>query len=184
MKNILFILFFIAFAGVKSNLFAQTEKELLIRLMDKQDRLSDKQDKMLEQMAAMDKRLSEQMAAMDKRLSERIAVVETKTDGLQKQFDIISTFLAGMLGIIGVFVGVIMWDRRTALKPLDAKFDKSTEQTAELKAEIAIFKEKQVKAEIEISVLKEKGVKADMIFREIARIDNRFAEIFKNAGIA
>ena len=118
MKKILFILFFIAFAGVKSNLFAQTEKELLIRLMDKQD-------KMLEQMAAMDKRLSEQMAAMDKRLSERIAVVETKldskTEGLQKKITIIFALLIGMFSIISVMIAIIIWDRMAEFKPIFGK---------------------------------------------------------------
>ena len=114
MKKILFILFFIAFAGVKSNLFAQTEKELLIRLMDKQD-------KMLEQMAAMDKRLSEQIANLDKKLSVIETKLDTKMEGLQKRINIIFALLVGMFGIISVMIAIIIWDRRAEFKPILGK---------------------------------------------------------------
>ena len=51
---IFFIFFFIASISVKHTLSAQTEKELLIRVLDKQDKLS-------EQMVALEKKLTEQM---------------------------------------------------------------------------------------------------------------------------
>ncbi len=163
MKKILFILLFMVLAGVKSPLFAQTEKELLLRLLDKQDKMS-------EQMAVMDKRLTEQITTVEKKIAIVEAKLDTKTEGLQKQLDIIVYFLVSVFGIIATIIVVIMWDRRAALKPIEAKFDSETEK---LKVEINILKEKEVKSRL----------RDEIIFREMAKIDNRFADIFRNAGI-
>ena len=108
-----FIFFFIAFMGGKHTLSAQTEKELLIRVLDKQDKLS-------EQMVALEKKLTEQMVVIEK----KIIVLETKTDGMQKQLDILVIFVVGIISFIAVLIGVIFWDRRTAMKPLEEKLEK------------------------------------------------------------
>ena len=111
---IFFISFLIASISVKQSLFAQTEKELLLRLLDRQDKLSDKQDKLSEQMVALEKKLTEQMVVIEK----KIIVLETKTDGMQKQLDILVIFVVGIISFIAVLIGVIFWDRRTAMKPI------------------------------------------------------------------
>ncbi len=160
---IFFLFFFIASIGIKQPLFAQTDRELLLRLLDRQDKLA-------EQMSAMDKRLSEQMVAMDKKLTEqmvviekKIIVLETKTDGVQKQLDILVIFVVGIISFIAVLIGVIFWDRRTAMKPLEEKLEK------------------------EIALLKESNIENKNIFKKIAEkiaeVEPRFLEIFKNAGI-
>ena len=153
---IFFLFFFIASISVKQPLFAQTDRELLLRLLDKQDKLS-------EQMVAMDKRLTEQIANLDKKIAVLDTKVDNKTEGLQKQLDILIIFVVGIIGFIAVLIGVIFWDRRTAMKPMQEKLEK------------------------EIALLKESNIENKNIFKKIAEkiaeVEPRFLEVFKNAGI-
>jgi hypothetical protein len=84
---------------------------------------------------------------------------------VEKRFDILFCVIVGgismlFLAIFGL-VALILWDRRSTLKPFETKIDELKLENLELKKEIAIIKEKELKLELYI--------------RQISQIDNRFA---------
>ena len=142
-------LFLIAILSFSTQLFAQTDRELLMEVLKQQTELS--------------KQVAE--------LSKQQAVTATKVDNLEKSVDKRMDILFGIIvttssilfaGIFGL-IGVIFWDRKTTAQPFEAKTDK-------LQAEVNLMKEKELK-------LEKRLLKNENNFKRIAEIDPRFANI-------
>ena len=137
-----------------SNCFAQDKID---KLSDKVDKLSDKVDKLAEQMFLQQAEINKQIAE----LAKQTAVNSTDIKGLDKRFDILfaiiitssSILFAGIFGLIGF----VVWDRRTALKPIETS-------NAQLVKEMALLKEKEAQLEAK---LQEKQLKDDSIFKKL-----------------
>ena len=134
--------------------YAQTDKDILLEIVKQQTKLSEQQTKLSEQLVATNlevKVISTELKAFEK--------------SAEKRFDILFYLLVGgvstiFISIIGLVAG-IFWDRRATLKPFETKTDELKLENLELKREIAIIKEKELKLELYI--------------RQISQIDNRFA---------
>ena len=130
--------------------YAQTDRELLLEVVKQQAKLA-------EQQIETNKLVTE--------LAKQQAITATKVEGLEKsvekRLDMQSSFIMIVMGLLAVLIGAIFWDRRSTLKPFEAKTDELKLENLELKKEIAIIKEKELKLELYI--------------RQISQIDNRFA---------
>ena len=87
-------------------------------------------------------------------------------DTTQKQSDDLRTFLFWGFGILfggmGLLIGFVLWDRRTALEPA--------------------LKKSQILAERQ-NELEEKEKKLEQALKEFTKLEPRFAEILKSAGL-
>ncbi len=141
MKNILIIVFLLIPFGT----YAQTDRELLLELVKQQTELSKQQAITTTKVDGIDKRFD----SMDKR-------IDTLEKSIDKRFEMQSNFMIGIMSLLGGliaailgFIGYILWDRKEALKPVEAT-------TAELKKEIDLLKERETKSENFIKKLLEK----------------------------
>ncbi len=150
MKKILLILLFI----IPFGLFAQTEKEILVKLSEKMDKLSEKVDKLAEQQIAT---------------NLEIKGITTEIKGIDKRLDFSNMLVIAIFGLFGVLIAVIVWDRRTVTKPFESKTEKLEKANEKLEQEVLLLKEQQLK---NINILK-----------KYAETEPKFAEIFRNASI-
>ncbi len=149
-------------------MFAQTDRELLLEVVKQQAKLA-------EQQIETNKLVTE--------LAKQQAITTTKVDSLEKsvekRFDMQSNFTIAILAFIGVltagifsFIGFILWDRKTANQPLadafETKTDELKQENMELKKEIAIIKEKELKH-------LEKEMRVEFYLKQMSQIDSRFA---------
>lgn len=90
---------------------------------------------------------------------DRLIRLEEGQKALQKQIDDLKTFMLWGFGILfggmGILIGFVIWDRRTALQP-------------------AMRKNKE---------LEERQDKVEKALKEIARTDSKVAEILRNIGL-
>jgi hypothetical protein len=156
--SILFFFFSIVCLG-------QTDRDLLLEIIKQQTKLSEQQGKLSEQNSVTNAKID----ALQKQMDVRFEAVDKRFEAVDKRFDTQNTFIIGILGLFGVLIAVIVWDRRTVTKPFEVKTDELKQENKELQREIAIIKEKELKMET--------------LFRKLAEIEPRFAEIFKNSGI-
>lgn len=118
---------------------------------DKIDRLSDKVDKLSDQMAELAKQQAELTKQMTE-LAKQQAVTNMEVKGLDKRLDTQSTYMLTILvGIFGM-ITLVMWDKRTAIKPFETK-------TNEIQIAIALLQEKELKLEERSLRLEERELK-------------------------
>ena len=123
MKKIFLILTFLIAFSPSMRLVAQTEKELLIELIKQQAVTNAKVDKLAEQQAELTKqvaKLTEQVIE----IAKQQAVTNAEIKDLDIHLEINTTFIAGMLTSLIVFMGVVIWDRKTTNKPFEEKIKK------------------------------------------------------------
>ena len=155
MKKIFLILaFFISF-----NLLAQTEREILLKL-------SEKVDKMAEQQVAANleiKGISIELKALEKSVDKRFESLDKRFDDANKRMDILLYVMIAILSGTFGLIGFVVWDRQASIKPI-------SEENKALAKEIALLKEKELK-------LEKRLLKSENNFKKIAEIDARFASI-------
>lgn len=139
--------------GVQKRL-SVTDKEILESLHSLDVRLA----RVEERIAKVEERITK-LEERITRLEERIAKLEVGQAGLQKQIDdlrglMLAGFAMILAGIIGL-IGVILWDRRTALAP----------------------------AVKEIEYLKQRGQKWEEAWRRYAATEPKMAEIMRSLGL-
>ncbi len=131
---------------------------------DRIDKLSDKIDKLAEQILETNKLVAE-LAKQQAITATKVESIDKRIDSLEKsiekRLDMQSNFVMIIMGLLAVLIGAIFWDRRSTLKPFETKADELKLENSELKKEIAIIKEKELKLEVYI--------------RQISQIDSRFA---------
>ena len=108
---------------------AQTDRELLLKLVEQQAKLSEQHDTTNAKIDAMQKQMDVRFEAADKRI------------------DILLYVMLSLLAGIFVLVGMVFWDRMTFAKPFEKVADIIKEENKELKAQIIILEEKQRKHE-------------------------------------
>ena len=146
MKKILMILFLIIPFCVN----AQTDRDILLEIVKQQAKLS------------------EQIIATNL----EVRGISTEVKAIDKRFDMLLSVMIGIggtlfAGIFGIMM-MVFWDRRTALKPFEAKTDELKLETKELKLENSALKN-------EITIIKERETKVELYIKQISQIDNRFA---------
>ena len=129
---------------------AQTDREILLELVKQQ---AENSKQIVE--------INKQIAEINKQQAVANARFEAKFEGIDKRFDILLYVTLGVLGGVFGIIVMIFWDRRAAMRPIE-------EKTQELKKEIALIKEKELKLEKRI-------LRNENDFKRIAEIDTRFA---------
>ena len=153
------ILFVISLLGSPTKSFAQTDRELLLELIKQQTELS------------------KQVAEISKQQAVTNSKVESLEKSMDKRFEAQINYLLGMLGFIAVLIGSLVWDRRAANTPLETKTNDLKIENLELKREINLLKEKELKHEEKELKLEKRLLKNENNFKRIAEIDPRFANI-------
>lgn len=156
MKAILIILLLITPFGV----YAQADREILLEIVKQQAKISEQQAELSKQIIATNleaKGITTELKALDK--------------SVEKRFDMLLYIMIGtsatlFAGIFGVMM-MVHWDRRTALKPFEIQTSELKSENSELKKEIAIIKEKELKLELDLG-------KISQYVKQISQIDNRF----------
>ncbi len=165
MKKFIFIvLILFAISPLSAQVVPTTDREILLDL-------AKQQGEMQKQMVEIQKQIVEiqkQQAETNKQQAVANARFETKFESIEKRMDI-SFYLGGCIlaGIFGLVV-LIFWDRRTAIRPIEDKTQEIQRENLELKKEIALIKEKELKLEKRI-------LRNENDFKRIAEIDVRFA---------
>ena len=115
---------------------AQTDRELLLKLVEQQAKLSEQHNTTNAKIDAMQKQMDVRFEAVDKRF-----------EAADKRIDILLYVMLSLLAGIFVLVGMVFWDRMTFAKPFEKVADIIKEENKELKAQIIILEEKQRKHE-------------------------------------
>ena len=167
MKKILMILFLIIPFCVN----AQTDRDILLEIVKQQAKVAEQQtetNKLVTELAKQQAKLSEQIIATNL----EVRGISTEVKAIDKRFDMLLSVMIGIGGTLfaGIFgiVMMVFWDRRTALKPFEAKTDELKLENSVLKKEVDLLKEKELKH-------LEREMKVELYIKQISQIDNRFA---------
>jgi len=128
--------------------FTQDDRDRLIRLEEGQKALNQRIDD-------LNKRIDD----LNRRVEEGLKATNQRIDDLNRRIDGLQTFMLWGFGILfggmGILIGFVIWDRRTALAP-------------------AIKKYKE---------LEEKEEKIEKALKELAEKDPKIAEALKHVGL-
>lgn len=153
MKKLLTILLCLACLGAN----AQTDREILVDISKQVNKLN-------EQMAVNTAKIeatNSKIEALERNIDKRLDGVDKRLDGMDKRLDFMQMLLLIIIplvltSVIGI-VGFVLWDRTTAIRPVEA----------ETKKEIEKLKEREEKLE----------QKLEDALRKIAQIDPRFSSV-------
>ncbi|MDD2633001.1 MAG: hypothetical protein PHX39_10480 [Bacteroidales bacterium] len=149
MKNLLVILFFIsltagAFAQVQEVPFTLDDRD---RIMRTEEQIKSTNDKI--------ESLRNEMNAKFDAVDQRFDAVDQRFETMESKFDLLYWLFGILFGLITFLIGYIMWDRRTALFPIqDKTYD-----------------------------LDKRLMKLESLAREKAKKDPAFAELLRLAGL-
>lgn len=150
---LLVALLFDSFAFSEEIPFTKEDRDRLIRL---EVRLEENSKFLQKQIDEVNKSLQRQIDDVNKSLQKQIDDVNKS---IQKQIDDLRTFMLWGFGILfggmGLLIGFVIWDRRTAVAPV-AKRQQELEERSE---------------------------KIEKAFKELAKHDSRVAEILKDVGL-
>ena len=143
-------------------IFAQTEREILIEIAKQQAVMSSEIKNLDKRIDILEKTIDKRFEMMEKATDKRFEAVDKRFEDANKRFDILLyvmlTILAGIFGLIGF----VVWDRQVSIKP-------SLKQNKELIKKIEKVEEREIKLE----------EKVGNQFKKIAQIDSRFAGILE-----
>jgi hypothetical protein len=141
MKNLIVILFFL---NLTAGAFAQVQEVPFT--LDDRDRIMRTEEQI--------KSLRNEMNAKFDAVDQRFDAINQRFETMESKFDLIYWLFGILFALILFFIGFILWDRRTALYPIQ---DKTRN-------------------------LDNRMVKLESIAREQAKKDPDFAELLKLAG--
>lgn len=120
MKNLLTILLCVACLCAN----AQTDREILLKM-------SDQQTKMLEQQA----KFSEQLAVNNTKIEATNGRIDALEKSVDKRLDFMQTLLIIIIPLVltsvGGIIGFVLWDRSTAIRPIEVETKKEIEKLKE-----------------------------------------------------
>lgn len=161
---LLVALLFDSFVFSEEISFTKEDRDRLIRL---EVRLEENSKFLQKQIDEVNKSLQKQIDDVNKSLQKQIDEVNKSfqkqiddvNKSIQKQIDDLRTFMLWGFGILfggmGLLIGFVIWDRRTAVAPV-AKRQQELEERSE---------------------------KIEKAFKELAKHDSRVAEILKDVGL-
>jgi predicted nuclease with TOPRIM domain len=123
----------------------QNLKSLRIEMNAKFEAVNAKFDAIDKRFDAIDNRF----VAIDNRfnaIDNRFSAIDSKFDSLQKQIDYNTTLLFVLLAAVMSLIGFIIYDRRTAIKPVQKEQEEQAEEIRKLQRENNLFRESLKKA--------------------------------------
>jgi hypothetical protein len=115
---------------------------------------------------AIEKDIDQRFGAMEKNIDQRFAAVEKRLDDL---FAMMLTMFSALVLLIVSLFGYIVWDRRTALRPLEsrlARLEQDLERDLQLRHEEGSLLTRLLKA-----------------LRELAREDEKLANVLRSFSV-
>jgi cell division protein FtsB len=127
MKKLLTMLLFVAYFGA----YAQTDREILLDISKQIVVNNAKIDATNAKIEALEKSMDKRFEAADKRLDG----MDKRLDGMDKRLEFMQQLLLIIIplvltSVIGI-VGFVLWDRRTAIKPIEEETKKEIEKLKE-----------------------------------------------------
>jgi hypothetical protein len=118
-------------------------------------------------------RLEEGQKALNQRIDDMNNSVNKRFDDINNKIDDIKTFMLWGFGILfggmGLLMGFVIWDRRTALAP-------AVKRTKEIEEQLDIAVKK-------VRELEERESRLEAVIKEYAQQEPRFAEILKTTKL-
>jgi len=125
-------------------------------------------------------RIETKLSEMEKRFNERFEQIDKRFEDINKRFDQMMTFMwilaSVFAGIVAVTISFAIWDRRTMIRPFEEKVKK-------IEKEIATHEEKIKSSEKEIMESKEKLSNLISALKDLAKDDEKLAEILKKFNL-
>lgn len=119
-----------------------------------------------QRLSALEQRMDQRFAAMENVMDQRFAAVEKRLDDL---FAMMLTMFSALVLLIVSLFGYIIWDRRTALRPLEsrlARLEQDLERDLQLRHEEGSLLTRLLKA-----------------LRELAREDEKLANVLRSFSV-
>jgi len=132
--------------------FTQADRERLVRLevtlqtyMQQNDkRLDDMQRSVDQRFTQIDKRLDDLQRSTDQRFDDMQRITNQRFDQMDKRLEFMQNLMIGMLAVFGslcgVFVGLLLWDRKTFKEKAKEEALKELEEKWRISAWIEAFK--------------------------------------------
>ncbi|MEA1051352.1 hypothetical protein U5801_16285 [Lamprobacter modestohalophilus] len=131
-----------------------------------EQRLTALEQRMDQRFTAMERTMDQRFAAIEKTMDQRFAAVEKRLDDL---FAMMLTMFSALVLLIVSLFGYIVWDRRTALRPLEsrlARLEQDLERDLQLRHEEGSLLTRLLKA-----------------LRELAREDEKLANVLRSFSV-
>jgi len=153
MKNLFVVLFFL---GIACQLFSQS-REVPFTLDDR-DRIMRTEEKLIALENKLDNSngsLHNEIGSLRSEMNARFEAVDSRFNSMDSKFETLYWAFGIVIALIMFLLGYIIWDRRTALNPVQDK----------------------------TSNLENRITKLEIVVKEQARKDPVFAELLRHAGI-
>ena len=85
---------------------------------------------------ALDQKIDTKTEALDQKIEAQGAMMQARFDDLQKSMDYLWGVMVVMLAGIFGLIGFVVWDRKTALKPLEQRMVRLEQEMHEVHAEL------------------------------------------------
>ncbi len=128
------ILFFLLLLMPVRCIFAQTDRELLLKISEQQAVQGVKIEALQKQIDVRFEAIDKRFDAVDKRIADVGASVTTLSNSITAIWQAMIAIVIGILTLVLGIFGLVLWDRRIVFKPFEAK-------ATTLKAEIDTLKE-------------------------------------------
>lgn len=150
LAGFLLILFMLTgLSNASQNAFSQEDRERLVRL---EEGLKSLQKQMDDMNQSIQKQINETNTSLQRQ-------IESSYVSLQKQIDTLQTFMLWGFGILfggmGILIGFVIWDRRTAVEPVSKK----------------------------VREMQEREEKIEKVLKELAKTDERVSRALREAGL-
>ncbi len=157
----------------------QQQNALNQRITDLIHNLDKRFDAIDKRFEAIDRNIDKRFKAVDKRFEandKRFDAIDRRFEAIDRRFEAMMSWMLTMFGIVitlilGLF-GYMIWDRRTALKPLRDRMATLEESTSQLN--------KRFEIDNPSGSLLERLVAA---FRELAKTDKKVADILRSFSL-
>lgn len=132
MKTLL--LFFLLLLMPVVGIFAQTDRELLLKISEQQAVMGAKMEALQKQIDVRFDATDKRFDATDKRIADLGASITTLNSSITAIWQAMIGIVIGILTLVLGIFGLVLWDRRIIFKPFEAK-------ATNLKTEIDTLKE-------------------------------------------
>lgn len=131
------LLFFVVLLGVfqanAQNTFTEKDREIIKLQFEHINQRFNEMDKRFD---LMQKQMDVRFDALQKQIDARFEQVDKRFEQVDKRLDTLAQFMLGILAtftaLCGIMFGLMIWDRRTTLKPFEEKIKAIDQQVKEL----------------------------------------------------
>jgi len=116
------------------------------RLMRNEQKIDALRNEMNIRFEGLEKEMNSRFESMGKEMNSRFEAVDNRFESLYSQINFLITLIILVLGGLMSLIGFVIYDRRTAIKPVQREQAEINEEIMQLKKQNSIFKETLKKA--------------------------------------